>query len=320
MISVVIPVHNHGAFVEGAVDAFLRQTRPPREIVLVDDASTDDTAARIAGLAARHPAVRAVRLARNGGPNVAIQCGLKVATGAFVTAAAADDRVTPIFLARSVAALEAHPAAALCFSDPGELIAETGARRDHLLGIADGPAYFAPAALARLMRRNLFTISSNTVVYRREALDAVGGFRPELAWHADWFANLVLGFRHGACYVPAVLAYFRVTAGSYSWTGARDRAGQRRLLLDVIDVLRTEFPDVYPQIRRSALVPEMRLRDMGWLLGSPGHRRHLTARLAGRLLAREAWTHLRPMTPLSLRRGMRRLAGRATSPARGTGA
>jgi glycosyltransferase involved in cell wall biosynthesis len=317
MISVVIPVYNQGAHLERAVDAFLAQRRPPDEIIIVDDASTDDTPARLARIAGGHRQVRVMGRSRNGGPNAAIGDGLAQAAGRFVTAAAADDIVLPGFLERSVAALTAHPDAALCFSDPGELIGDTGVARDHALGIGSEATYFAPQELARLMRLNMFSISSNTVVYRREALLAVGGFRRELAWHADWFANLVLGFRHGACYVPEVLARFRVQPGSYSWSGARDRAGQKKLLHDVIDLLQRQFPDVYPLFRDSALVPEMRLRGIFWLLRSPAHRRYLTARLAGRLVAREAWSYIRPLTPLGVRRRMRRISGRLTSTARG---
>lgn len=316
-ISIVVPIYNQATHVTAAIEAFLAQRRPPDEIVVIDDASTDDTAATVARIAARDRRVRTISRPRNGGPNAAIRDGLAEAAGTYVCAAAADDLVRPGFLERSLAALEAHPESALCFSDPGELIGDTGVVREHSLGIGNSTAFFAPPELARLMRRNMFSISSNTVVYRRQALLAVGGFRRELAWHADWFANLVLGFRHGACYVPEVLAYFRIQPGSYSWAGTRDRAGQKKLLHDVIDLLRSEFPDIYGHFRDSALIPEMRLRDMLWLLRSPAHRRYLTARLAGRLVAREAWGYIRPLTPLAVRRRMRRIAGRLTSTARG---
>lgn len=312
-VSVIIPNYNHSAHVVSAINAFVKQTLPPDEIIVVDDASTDDSAERIARVAEKHREVRLVQRRSNGGPNVAIMDGLAEASGTYVCAAAADDRVAREFLERSVAVLEANPKAALCFSDPGELIGDSGMVREHSLGVSATAAYFPPDELSRIMTLNMFSISSNTVVYRRELLIAVGGFRPDLSYHADWFANLVLGFRHGACYEPQVLAYFRVRPGSYSWSGARDLAGQRQLLHRVIDLLRTEYADIHERFRSSALIPEMRLRDVMWLLRSPSHRSYLTVRLAGRLLAREAWTHLRPLVPLTMRRRMRRVAGRLTS-------
>ena len=54
MISVVIPSFNAGRWIAASLDSVLAQTRPPDEVIVVDDGSTDDTAAVLARIASRH--------------------------------------------------------------------------------------------------------------------------------------------------------------------------------------------------------------------------------------------------------------------------
>ncbi len=307
-VSFVIPNYNHGHYLPDTIHNRLRQSHAAVEVIVVDDASTDDSVAIVERECAQDPRVRLIRRTYNGGPNVAITEGLKHARGRFVAFSAADDTIEPQFAEQAVTALQRFPQAALCFMEPCMLFVESGQKQTVPLALASHPTYFAPDRFERLMRKNFFTIPANTVVYRRDKVAAIGGFRADLEWQADWLANLVLTFRHGACYVPQPLAQLRVSEGTYSWEGTRHSAGQRRLLYRCLDVLAKDYPDVAPRFRSAALVPEMRLRDMLWLVASPSHRGHLTPRLGARLLAREAWTVLRPVLPLRFRQWWRRRA------------
>ena len=312
-LSVVMPSYNHARYIQAALEAHLNQSVPPLEIIVVDDASTDDSCAVVESVAARHPSVRLVRSPCNSGPNAAINRGLPETRGEYLCISTADDRVDKEFAARSLTTLARFPTAAFCFSDPAELLGDTDLTRQFPLYLSERPALFSPDDLERLMRQNFFTFSSNTVVYRREILMSIGGFREELEWQADWFANFVLAFRHGACYVPSVLAYFRVQPDSYSARGLRQAQAQRELLYRVLDLLESEeFRDVRPRFRRSAVVTEMRLRALLWLLASPRHRGYLTPRLAMRFATRQLWSFVRPYAPMGVRRRLRLLAAAPT--------
>ena len=307
--SVVIPNYNHSAYLGSALEAHLGQSRPADEIIVVDDASTDDSCAVVERIAAAAPTVRLIRLERNRGAIAAGRRGLGEARGKYVIFAAADDLVGRDFAERSLAILESHPRAGFCFSDPAELIGDFGVVREFPLFLSVSPRFFSPDEAERLLRRNYFTFPSNTIVYRRDALQAVGGFREDLDWQAEWLTVHTLLFRYGACYVPAVLAYLRVRADSYSAQQVKQAHAQRRQLLRALDLLAgDEFRDVAPRFRRSALATEMRARVLPWLLASPRHRAYLTPRLVFRLLARELWSLARPLAPLRLRRLMRRLS------------
>ena len=146
------------------------------------------------------------------------------------------------------------------------------------------------------------------------------GFIEDLRWYADWFTSCVLAFRHGACYVPEVMAYYRLSRHSYYMSGIRQTAVQRELLYRVLDLLASApFRDVAPAFRRSALTPEFRLRVLRWLATSPRHRDYLTPRLSARLAVRGVWWVVKPYMPGWVRPALRRLA-RGMRPLSGAGA
>ncbi len=309
-LSVVIPNYNHARYLETAIHAHVEQTVSPLEIIVVDDASTDGSGALVERLAAAHPEVRLVRLERNCGVNAAMNRGLAEARGDYVCFSAADDIVTREFAARSLEAAARHPQAGLCFSEPAEMVGD-GQVQPLPLRLSDEPRLLSPAEVERLFQASWFAFPGHAVLYRRDALLALGGFVEDLRWYADWFANCVLAFRHGACYVPEVLAVFRVSAGSYSARGLRDDAVQRGLVYRVLDLLASErFADVAPAFRASALVPEQRFRVLGWLLASPAHRGYVTPRLVVRVLVRGTWWVLKPHAPGWIRPAARRIAFR----------
>lgn len=86
-LSVVIPVYRSGACIAELLcrlDAALKKAGLSNEIILVDDASPDNSWAVIRAEAHRYPSLNAVRLMRNGGQALATCCGLEIASGAFI--------------------------------------------------------------------------------------------------------------------------------------------------------------------------------------------------------------------------------------------
>lgn len=93
-VSVLIPAYNAGAFLRRAVRSALVQTREPLEVLIVDDASTDDTLAVANELAAEDSRVRVLTLPFNSGPAAARNVGLDAAQGDWVAVLDADDAFT----------------------------------------------------------------------------------------------------------------------------------------------------------------------------------------------------------------------------------
>lgn len=94
-VSVIIPAYRAADHIDGAVGSALRQTLAELEVIVVDDASPDGTAARVEALAARDARVRLVRAERNGGPARARNLGIAVADGAWLALLDSDDAFLP---------------------------------------------------------------------------------------------------------------------------------------------------------------------------------------------------------------------------------
>jgi hypothetical protein len=108
-VSVVVNNYNYGAYVGAAIDSALAQTWPHTEVVVVDDGSTDESAAVIRAYGDR---IRAV-LQKNGGQAAALNTGMAASTGDLVITLDADDRLHPHFAALVVEVFAEHPDAAL---------------------------------------------------------------------------------------------------------------------------------------------------------------------------------------------------------------
>jgi glycosyltransferase involved in cell wall biosynthesis len=306
LVSTILPNRNHAQYLPRSLAAFCAQTWRNFELIVVDDESNDESCLLVERIAADDKRIKLLRLNTQLGINAAVGEGLAHARGEFVNFAAADDWVAPTFFERSVDVLRAHPASALCFSDPAE---NRGHPKAFPLFLSQIPCAYTPDEMVAQLRRNYFNISSNTVLYRREFFQKAGGFRTDLHWLSDWFVNNLLALRYGASYLPETLTYMTIRADSYSTTNLRQRNAQRELVLRVFDLLaEPEFADVRERFRDAVLLPEYELRDLSWLLASPAHRHHLTAPLVRRIISRGLWRYLRPFAPFAVRQRLRRLS------------
>ncbi len=114
-VSVVIPCFRCAGTIAASVASIAAQTRRPHEVILVDDASGDDTPAVLHALAERYPEgwITVIVCPENGGPSRARNLGWERASQPYVAFLDADDTWVPQKLALQMEALEADPAIAL---------------------------------------------------------------------------------------------------------------------------------------------------------------------------------------------------------------
>jgi GT2 family glycosyltransferase len=173
-ISVVIPLFNQGPYVRNAVASVRREDVGDIEIVVVDDGSTDPETVRVfAGLS------RVVKVAQpNRGLAAARNSGICRSTGEYVVPLDADDAVVPGFLAAARDALRRAPE--LGYVVP--YIRYTG-----LLDLTYVPAGFIPE-----LSLFLHTHGKAFCMFRRSALDAVGGYDERFTAFEDWELQIAL--------------------------------------------------------------------------------------------------------------------------------
>jgi glycosyltransferase involved in cell wall biosynthesis len=195
LVSIVIPCYNQGRYLADAIDSARRQTWPSVEVIVVDDGSSDETPS----VAARYPDVRYVHQ-RNAGTAAARNRGLHASGGALLIFLDADDRLLPDAVVRGVDHLAAHPEVAfvtghvrLMHADATPDVVPT---QDH-----------EPAGYAALLHWN-YIWTPGVALYRRAALEAIGGFDPSAGGSADFDLNIRIARRQPiACHHHVILEY-----------------------------------------------------------------------------------------------------------------
>lgn len=203
-ISIVMPAHNRAQLVERALASIAAQSLPPLEVILVDDASTDDTVAVAKAWAATAPfAMTVIEMERNGGAGAARNRGMQVAAGEFIAFLDSDDEYLPHALEALVAPLRDHPEACVSFADARVEFDDGAPSHVHVarhIGPDEGTSPIAGSAgLYRLDKPRaelLLTsyIPTCSAMFRRADAEAVG-WMPETRMGQDWLFWLKLTAR-----------------------------------------------------------------------------------------------------------------------------
>ncbi len=152
-VSVIMPVHNAAGFVAEAVASLRAQTFPDWELLAVDDASSDDSPAHLAGLASRDPRIRVVTSVRNLGAGGARNLAMDMAQGRWLAFLDADDLWHPEKLERQISAMQET---SVPFSCTAYLRHDLATGRQTVVGVP------SQAGRADLLKTN--TIACSTVM------------------------------------------------------------------------------------------------------------------------------------------------------------
>lgn len=117
-VSIVITCYNYARFLPSSINSALGQEGVEPEVIVVDDASTDNSAAVAQRFGEVDSRVTVLRREQNGGPVLAFNDGYAAATGEFIVRLDADDLLTPRSLLRSIALFDAFPSVGLVYGHP----------------------------------------------------------------------------------------------------------------------------------------------------------------------------------------------------------
>lgn len=245
-VAVIVPSHNYGRFLPDALASLQAQTYPYWECVVVDDGSTDGTAAVLADLVSRDKRIRSIRQER-AGVSAARNAGLAVVSAEYVQFLDADDSLEPDKLRAHVDYLDGHPDVGVVHGDAATFAVAPNA--DSLLPLElDPPIGRGPAVVEQLVLRNSLVI--HAPLTRRSVVKEVGGFAEDLVVLEDWDFWM-------RCAVAEVTFATEAPAGSralvrmHPLSATRDR---RRMLAATIE-LRQRF-------ERLALRPRARASNV----------------------------------------------------------
>jgi hypothetical protein len=201
-IDVLMCAYNYGRYVERALLSALEQSYPAEllRVIVVDDGSTDDTAATVAGVAERHPGRVVLISQENGGLRAAMNRALEAATAEFVALLDADDVWLPEKTTVQVQTLQREPDVGMVFCDMTVVDGDEQLVRPSQVGNIPP---FPREALAWLLVQNVATQSS--ILIRRELARPL----PEGITYSDWWLALCAAEVAHVAYLPEKLALYR---------------------------------------------------------------------------------------------------------------
>jgi|GEM_PF-939201 len=224
-VSIIIPTYNRAQFIGQTIDSVLAQTFTDYEIIVVDDASTDDTAQVLAGYGDR---IRVITLETNTGPSLTRNTALQEARGELIAFLDSDDLWYPIMLATTVAHLKKNPATDMVGA-AWDVIDESG----QPIRPANKPSNFQPAVQADFLRAiavGNFLLPLSLLI-RRKCFDCCGGFDPTLRASVDWdlFVRLA-AHNHKLDLIDVPVARYRRHRASITGDPQRMEQASRQLL------------------------------------------------------------------------------------------
>lgn len=238
VISVIMPVYNTPEkFLRRAIDSVCEQLYPHWELCIADDASQKPPIKTILNeYRTRDPRIKVVFRNTNGHISAASNSALKIAQGEFIALLDHDDELTEHALYMVAAEINAHPHAAIIYSDEDK-IDTAGVRADpHFKSDWNPDLFYAQNYVCHLG------------VYRTSLVNRVGGFREGYEGSQDY--DLCLRCAHATTaehirHIPHVLYHWRVFKGSTALDVGEKSYAERAAL----KMLREHFQCINPKIR-----------------------------------------------------------------------
>ncbi len=177
VVTIVIPVYNASQYLVETIESVLQQTYTDFELLVIDDGSTDNTADIVRNFSQQDSRVKLISQV-NQGVSVARNAGIKMAQGEFIAFLDADDLWLPNKLAMHIQHLIANPSLALSFG-----------RVEFMTFDGKPTGQYSNPTFKNITAKNLYeenpAVTPSNVMFRRIALQQVGGFDGDLSGMAD---------------------------------------------------------------------------------------------------------------------------------------
>ncbi len=221
-ISIIIPTYNRCWILQDAIDSALSQTFSSREVIVIDDGSTDTTTA----LLSEYPDNITVIRQENRGVSAARNAGIAAARGKFVAFLDSDDMWMSEKLLRQHAFFISHPEAVICQTD--EIWIRNGVR------VNPGRRHRKPSGMIFEPSLHLCLVSPSAVMIRKDILENIGGFNETYPACEDYDLWLRIGLYHPVYLIDSPLVIKR---GGHDDQLSRNPGLDRYRILSIVNML-----------------------------------------------------------------------------------
>jgi glycosyltransferase involved in cell wall biosynthesis len=243
-VTLVVPNYNHARYLQESLGSIAAQTRAPDRVLIVDDASTDDSVSIISRFIAERRGWELIQHKENRGVVRRQNETLAAVTTEWIGFLGADDVLQPTYLEKALAEAARHPEVGLiCACSEIIGLSERRMLRPMMLP-ARSSTVLAPADVRKILLAGDNYFPGMVSLFRRKATLSLGGFDENLGSFADSLLARQLALSFGFFFLAEILGYWRIHGQNFSITSTSDPA-----------VLSTKVAQIRNLIKHSDLFP-----------------------------------------------------------------
>jgi glycosyltransferase involved in cell wall biosynthesis len=217
-VSIILPSYNYARYLDERIQSLLNQTYTDFELVIVDDASTDNSVEIIQQYEKSDPRVKTHLFSANSGlPYKRWNDGAEMASGDYILFAGADDSCAPNMLERLVEKVKEHPSAGIAYCQSleidsnGKTIGSMKRSTDLLSKEKWATDYFETGKneCNYIVVQNTIP-NASAVLIKKTIFHALGGFDENLKVGADWMLWSKILLASDIVFIADPLNYFRI--------------------------------------------------------------------------------------------------------------
>ncbi len=246
-VDVIVPCYNYAHFLPECVESVLSQSHRDVRVLIINDASPDDTHEVAQGLASRDSRVHYLRHPVNRGHIATYNEGLAWATGEYTILLSADDLLTPGALSRAVQLMDAHPEVGMTHGkgfivEPGQTVTKLNDVHSWETSVVSGPEF-----IRSFCEQGGNRVCTPTSVVRTAVQQRIGGYRATLPHSGDMEMWLRFGAHGAVGFIHVDQAYYRKHASNmhYDYLDVRNMEEQKQAFSSLFDSHGDLVPNVH---------------------------------------------------------------------------
>lgn len=201
----------------------------PFEIIVIDDASTDESVSIIQLLSKEVPILKLIKNKVNRGVIYGMNLGTMEAQGDIILYRAADDLFLSDSISHAQEAFAQRPGASIAFGETIFFERDPCNGTKETLALSSKTKFFPRNDLLQEWVPD-FNLPSSTCFVRKQAVLSVGGFKDKAKWHSDWLCFTTIALRDGLTFIPQPITGFRLNPESYGNSNLMKQGSQRQVL------------------------------------------------------------------------------------------
>ncbi|MEI6242822.1 MAG: glycosyltransferase family A protein [Chlamydiota bacterium] len=273
-LSVILASYNYSKYIKSAICAIVQQSYEPLELIIIEDASTDNSLDILLEETKGLSYVKIMVHAKNQGILYVMNEGFSLAKGDFVYYAAADDIICPGLFEKSMNLLQKHPTTGVFCSNMGAFfqnnpsIFQEYPIKTPSKEFPKKEYFFSPNEVEILFQKTKLAIHGQCCIYNRPLIIQHGGFSSNLLALTDWYLAHKIALHQGMAYIPELLVLSRMNSQTYSAKAFRI-SKRHALNKKILQAIESESPVFQRKVKKSCLLIQLGIPMLISLLISP---------------------------------------------------